>query len=152
METIAGVNLAWVGLAVLGFVCLLIGLRELWFGHKSLRWPSCEGTILKSEVKKSRGSDGRADFNPRVIYVYSVGGQEFVSERVAFHCWGGTTAAASTAVSLRYPVGSTVTVFYNPRNAASSTLEIGYGPGNVLVIGIGVVLTCAGTWAYLANK
>jgi hypothetical protein len=152
METIAGGNLAWAGLAVLGLVFSLIGLRELWYGYRSLKWPSCEGTILKSEVKKSRGSDGEADFNPRVIYVYSVGGQEFVSKRVAFHGWGGTTAAASAAVCLRYPIGSTVRVFYNPCRAACSTLETGYGPGNFLVIGIGAVLGFAGTWAYLANN
>jgi hypothetical protein len=128
-----------------------VGVREFWYGLKSTQWPSCEGTIIKSKVKRSRGSDGWADFNPQVVYVYWVGGQEFVSRRVAFHGFGGTTAFASASVCSRYPSGAHVRVFYDPRNSARSTLEVGYGLGNAITIGIGLFLGFAGILAYLSN-
>jgi hypothetical protein len=136
----------WILFAAVGFFVLFIGIREFVYGLQSLNWPSCQGTIIQSEIGQSRGPHGRTSFNPHVKYAYSVGGREYVSGRIGFHGLGGTTEAASKSTCLSYPLGAKVKVFYDERKPSRATLEVGYSVANTFMIGCGAVLGCVGLW------
>jgi hypothetical protein len=141
----------WILFAAVGFFVLFIGIREFWYGLQSLKWPSCGGTIIRSEIRQSRGPNGRANCTPHIRYVYSVGGREYASGRIGFHGLGGTSEAASQSTSLSYPVGAQVKVFYDKRKPSRATLEVGYSVTNAFMIGCGAVLSCVSLWNVLAK-
>ena len=136
----------WILFTAVGVFVFVIGLREFRHGLQSLRWPCCDGTIIESRVKKSRGARGQETFNPEVLYAYSVEGREYTSRRIAFHGMGGTTRAAADSTCLSYPVGRRVKVFYDRRKPSRATLEVGYGVANAFMIACGAVLAVVGIW------
>jgi hypothetical protein len=68
--------------------------------------------------------DWSDSYSPRVSYDYTALGQRYTGNKISF----GFTKAHNThrsaeAELTRYPVGSQVTVFYNPANPAEAVLE-----------------------------
>ena len=57
---------------------------------------------------------------PLVIYSYTVDGTVFLGQRIRQHDEFAESAAATVA---RYPAGSPIVVYYDPRNPADSLLE-----------------------------
>ena len=82
------------------------------------RWPQVSGTVVSASVQVSHNGTGRHE-TPIVLYRYRVGAQEFQGNRVRLKRDGGR--ACDTVA--RYPAGSCVPVFYDPRNPAESALE-----------------------------
>ena len=69
--------------------------------------------------------------NPRVEYEFSVGGRTWRGDRISI---GEDTGGANTEATLRrYPVGATVSVYYDPGNPANCVLvrdiPAGFGKG-----------------------
>jgi hypothetical protein len=86
-------------------------------------WPSTAGIIVKSRVEVSGGES--ASVNPRVVYDYVVGGQNYQNDQIRAGDDIMAIRAGGTAYDIvdRYPVGMAVIVFYNPANPAESALE-----------------------------
>lgn len=90
-------------------------------------WPHTMGTVISSTVQVSRTGDRRRD-NPLVLYTYQVAGEAFQGSRVCAQNGSrrsrrtGDDRSASSTVE-RYSAGSSVVVFYDPRNPANSALE-----------------------------
>ena len=63
----------------------------------------------------------RAYYRPLVTYEYQVGGQRYVSWRYDLTETAGPEAWANE-IAARFPAGSTMTVFYNPRQPERSVL------------------------------
>lgn len=87
-------------------------------------WPSTTGTILISTLQSRRSGRSHSTY-PVVGYQYTVNGQTYTSQAIK----AGdqfmnvrVSGQAQTTVA-RYPVGSTVTVYYNPANPSESALE-----------------------------
>jgi hypothetical protein len=59
---------------------------------------------------------------PLVIYSYTVDGTVFLGRRIRGDGDDGPAESAATTVA-RYPAGSPVVVYYDPRNPADSLLE-----------------------------
>jgi hypothetical protein len=87
-------------------------------------WPSTSGTVLMSSVQTKRTGRSRSTY-PVVVYQYSVNGQNYQSQRIKAgeQFMSIRVAGEAQATAARYPVGSTVTVYYNPANPGESALE-----------------------------
>jgi len=106
----AAVASAIIGVALLGYgLYLRSKLRSC------QHWPQAAGTVTQS------GLDTDDGIRPYVIYEYSANGTGYSSSCVQF---GGPTtyirkSSAEAAIS-PYPVGSHLTVYYNPENPAEA--------------------------------
>ena len=124
-----------VALSILGsLLCTVLPIAAvLWFIKKrkteadtlrlaSSRWPSTKGRVLKARVEVSGGD--HTHVRPYVLYEYMVGGQRFEGLQIRagdkFMSTYNSRQAYDT-VDL-YPVGSEVTVFYDPQNPAECAL------------------------------
>jgi hypothetical protein len=78
-------------------------------------WPGTSGTVLMSSVQSKRTGNSRSTY-PVVVYQYQriKAGEQFLSVRVA---------GEAQATVARYPIGATVTVYYDPANPSESALE-----------------------------
>jgi hypothetical protein len=62
----------------------------------------------------------------RIKYDYAVGGHTYVGHRIALRPAGGGRSTADPTVqelAEKYPPGSDVTVYYDPKHPASAVLE-----------------------------
>ena len=83
-------------------------------------WPSVNGTVLSARLVSHGSIRYRADF-PEISYSYEVGGKVYKSRHIsAGGEMGGVTAQSVLA---RYPVGSQVTVYYDPKKPKNAVLE-----------------------------
>lgn len=82
-------------------------------------WPSVPGKITTSRVSYER-IDGDTNETPFVVYVYEVDGKTYEAGSISP---GILTLSNAEKVVARYPVGSAVTVYYNPKNPSQAVLE-----------------------------
>lgn len=128
-----------VSIAVFGVL-----LGEYRYAVASESWPSTQGEVLSSAVRRS----GRTRW-AAVRYSYRVGGKEMVGARVRYVApvaleWASTTVS-------RYPAGTPVTVYYDPEQPRESVLEPGRRAAafaaavgaNLLILGLAVAATFA---------
>jgi hypothetical protein len=104
--------------------------KQVWDASRD--WLIAPGKILDTSVqaRDSWDSDGRYAplYNSEVVSSFSVGGQQYISDRVAL---GGTMRASINRgvpgfmkkTLDKYPVGARVQVYYNPKNPADCALE-----------------------------
>jgi hypothetical protein len=87
-------------------------------------WAQTVGTVLSATVKIRRLGQIRAEI-PMVIYSYEVDGRPYQSYRVrAGDDTGQIPVVTNASTTLdRYPVGSNVTVYYDPDDPANAALE-----------------------------
>ena len=113
-----------------GFSIVIAGIKQ---GYESQSWPTVEGRVLSSEIEVSKSTTrdratGRdrltTSYHGRVCYEYVVSGQTFASDCISYKTRGGSPEQAYMVIAA-YPVGSTVTVHYNPAKPAESVLETG---------------------------
>ena len=87
-------------------------------------WLSTTGRVLIARVEVHRTGRSRHEI-ARVIYSYAVGGQPYQGQQIRagdkFLRVQMMGEAQQTVA--RYPLGATVTVYYNPTNPAESALE-----------------------------
>jgi Protein of unknown function (DUF3592) len=103
-------------LAGAALVCFSLWLRLR--SHQCSQWPSVKGEVTESYV-----DDAHLDMTKPVLrYRYQVAGQAYVGFRASFSGYG-VSRVAMRAVVKPYPKGSTVRVFYNPKNPASAVLD-----------------------------
>jgi hypothetical protein len=106
----------------------------------SRRWPQVEGTIVVSDLQRSKDSEGGYSYRPEVSYRYTVGGKELVGSRTRFGLLLETSwSAPAVRVVQRYKVGARVAVCYDPIAPEESVLESGIN-GTVFA---GVALSAA---------
>lgn len=87
-------------------------------------WAQTGGTVLSTAIQVRRVGQGRSEV-PMVIYAYSVDGQPYQSYRLrAGDDTGQHRVIGDASRTLeRYPVGSNVTVYYDPDDPANAALE-----------------------------
>lgn len=109
-------------------------------------WPSVQGQVVDTHVDHSARSDADGDmvdsYNPMVNFTYQVGGNTYHGDKVSYSPQRSFDSEAKAQAALqRYPVGGSVTVYYNPANPSESVLEKSAGGFAVsLVIGIVFIL------------
>jgi hypothetical protein len=114
-------------------------------------WPSAPGKVVisNSEVREIRVLDDSREDNYRleqrnfanIVYQYSVAGKQLRNNRVSIGEDRGNFEVAETIV--KYPVGTSVTVFYNPLHPNEAVLERDLPKGLWGCLGIGTAVVLA---------
>lgn len=82
-------------------------------------WSSVPGKVTTSRVSYESSAD-KTNATPFVVYVYEVDGKTYEENSISP---GILTISNAEKVVARYPRGSEVTVYYNPKNPSQAVLE-----------------------------
>ena len=86
-------------------------------------WASTPGKVITSRVEVSGGD--HTTVAPHIVFQYNVYGRDYSGSQIKagdMHMSSYNSRAAYDTVD-RYPVGATVTVYYDPENPQLSALE-----------------------------
>ena len=125
---------------LLVFVCLVLGFIYYLFvsipkAVKAKYYPSVLGKITSSEVGTPTAGSGRESgdriqtFALDITYKYVVNGKTYSSKKRRWHEVQSSFHRYHDSIARRYPLGKSVTVFYNPNNPKVAVLEPGLGLG-----------------------
>ncbi len=132
-------------------ITLALGGGLIFFSKRSKKkadlsqgWPSVGGKVILSEVRQSANTDedGYTSYSyyPRVEFAYMVAGQSYESKRLSFGGVTGTSNPDKAQETVnKYPVGSPVTVYYNPEKPSEGVIERVAG-GSRLALIMGIIL------------
>jgi hypothetical protein len=118
-----------------GVVLVVFGVYTRVQSLRSRSWPTAPGVITESRVDSSRNRDGQWSHTARIRYRYTVDGKTYNGDTISYA--KGLFDGASVQVS-RYPQGSAVGVYYDPKDPASAVLDPGAGPTPALALLAGV--------------
>jgi hypothetical protein len=135
----------------LAAVCLALGF---WIRRKEVStrgWPQTSGTIVTSRNQRQYAGAGREEVLPIIEYEFEYNGKLLKSShwRIGNYSVGNSNSAQ--AVTSRYPVGTSVTVYVNPDNPTNSVLEHGATPLSWIPIGFGIAFIFLSMLALLAK-
>jgi Protein of unknown function (DUF3592) len=110
-----------------GLVLLLFFINARRSSQQAASWPAVRGKIIRSEVEQyeERDSDGRlqTEYRPVVEFSYPVHGREYYGNQIKRGLEVSAGKAYAEKVVTTYPVGSAVTVHYDPNDPTSAALE-----------------------------
>ena len=138
--------------SLLLLVCGMIGTA--WSGSvackgiSSSSWPTIPGVIGRSEIttQKDRSTSGHkvTAYIAKVTYTYVVQNRKYMADRVCFGDYGSSDGDRARQIRTRYPVGSTVLVYYNPNSPEVAVLETGSTWFMNLWVAFGSLITICG--------
>jgi hypothetical protein len=147
------VGLIGAPLVALLVVAVLVKMLEV---RRASAWTTAAGRVVKSSTQARRhGFAGEATTVttvPLVEYEFSVGGSTFRGNRISI---GEDSGGANTEATLRrYPVGTVVSVYYDPDNPGNCVLEreIPKGVGKGLFFLLAFVAAVIAGIYYLATN
>ena len=121
--------LCTVGISVLviggiGYILYRRNQQSMAYRQSTQTWLTTTGTVLMSSVQSSHSGNSHSTY-PVVVYSYVVNGQSYQSQRVRAGDQFLTVRVAGQAQATvaRYPIGKSITVYYDPANPAESALE-----------------------------
>jgi hypothetical protein len=108
----------------IGFLLYKRNQQSMAYRQSTQTWQSTTGTILMSSVQSSYSGRSHSTY-PVIVYSYVVNGQSYQSQRVKAgeQFLNVRVAGQAQATVARYPIGASVTVYYDPSNPAESALE-----------------------------
>jgi hypothetical protein len=133
-----------VGLYLVGY-----GLNQLSLGIKSWNWPYVSGTIVRSRLVASKGSEGDVTYHSDIKYQYWVYGRSFTSTKICFGDGSGGSREAVERMVEKFDVGKSVSVYFYPINPRIAVLEQGLQTGIFWAIVSGII--CVGISITYAN-
>ena len=158
-------NLPWLVyamlLAPLGLI-LIAAVVKTWQAREAKGWPQTTGCVVTStvELREIKVPDDEREDGERleqrnfanVVYEYQVNGRKLRCNRVSIGEDLGDSEIAQTLA--KYPAGSVVTVYYNPRHPDQAVLEreLPKGLWGCLGIGSAIVLAIVFGSAFGFNK
>jgi hypothetical protein len=137
-----GVVVTYILLAI-DVVIMSIGVRNVVRAYGSSRWPQVPGVVAQSEggtdtvfndrevlTKRDYLQDGYATmYVAHIGFGYTVSGQNYSTDKLHF---GQTVSSGDSSEAqlrlFKYPLGSAVTVSYNPANPSIAAVEPGLTP------------------------
>ena len=147
-------NLPWMVYAMLLAplaLVLIAAVVKTWQAREAKSWPETTGKVVTSvaEVREVKVSDDEREGGYRteernfanVTYEYSVAGKKLRNNRVSIGEDLGNFQVAETLA--KYPAGSIVTVYYNPRHPDKAVLERDMPKGMWGCLGIGSAIVVA---------
>jgi hypothetical protein len=138
LQTLEAIAALWI---FIGLVALSAGGVQGLEAGRMAEWPAAPGRVVTSESVTTafRGLGLRYAPAVRIVYEYEVGGTVYRSERVAVEIQPVETDSAEGQRRLRdYPVGTEVTVYYDPDDPAAAVLECGR-PGSAFAAGAALI-------------
>ena len=130
---------------------LIAAIVKTWQAREARSWPQVSGKVVSSvaEVREVRVSDDEREDGYRkesrnfanVAYEYSVSGRKLSCNRISIGEDLGNFQVAEKLA--KYPAGSIVTVYYNPRHPDQAVLERDLPKGLWGCLGIGSAIVVA---------
>lgn len=153
MVNLSGIFALIVTLAV-GGGFIYMSLSAMTTASAMKNWPTTNGTILYSNVTSqtnyvTHGNGGgsyQTMYSPSVEYSYLVNGQTYKSGSISQFGFSSSLSYIAEQEAAKYPVGNTVSVYYNPSNPYQSYLERSSGivSGGLIFLIIGIVILIGG--------
>lgn len=125
------------------FLFTVTGAAVSVWGWLSLRktrtqsqWSSTTGEIITAQA-----SSEEDDLLPLIEYRYQVG-EQAVQARLRFASGTSPSEQLQQLVLNKYPLGASVTVYFNPQDPQQTTLEPGKAGGDalILIFGLGMLV------------
>ncbi|CAN5429313.1 hypothetical protein BH10PLA2_BH10PLA2_33050 [soil metagenome] len=135
-----GMVFCFVPFLLVGAVALLLGGRNAWLAQECLTWPSISGVIVASEIEAHDEMTAA-----KIRYEYVVEGKILEGRAVSFGDVGSSDSSHAQAIVKKYPVGTQVSIFYEPSNPTRSVLEPGLNLGLLLVPAVGAIFLIVGS-------
>lgn len=126
---------------LIGLFLLLRSKRDKEKAAQSLKWPSVVGKVVEARMLESTSTDSDGDssttYRAHVKYEYEIAGAWYTNDKIGVGMVVSTSGTKKAQETLaRYPVGSTVKVYYDPNNPADSVLEQKASSNLTLILGI----------------
>ena len=116
------------GLGLLSLWLVLHLSSNFYFSVASTHWPKTTAHVMSSAVYAS-GAGAGATFSPQVKYEFETAGKSYQSNNIRYLLRTFYNVDSATEVQSSYPVGSVVSVAYDPQNPSRSVLEPGVPQG-----------------------
>lgn len=107
-----------------------ITFGDLIYARSTATWPTVEGKVKESAVVETSGTERVGKhaerfrmFQPRISYVYSVDGKEFVGSQITPKDTTFREQNRASEIASRYAVGKAVKVSFKPSSPGDSVLE-----------------------------
>ncbi|WP_198159740.1 DUF3592 domain-containing protein [Picosynechococcus sp. PCC 7003] len=154
------------GLGILGGLLSIFGIYFLVIANQSLSWPSVQGSVVQTEIRRetrSKGSPGATlntyvEYYVSVNYTYDVEGHSYFSSRYSLgegdrvsRRYKERSDAEAEAIS-RFPEGTTVIVYYDPKQPTEAVLTTGWNWGTFTPLLMGVFFGGSGWLFYAVGK
>ncbi len=121
-------------LGVIGAAIFLFGAWYVYQGLASASWPAADGKILYSRARTGRSAE------TLLWYEYHVDGRRYLASNYRNGGNGTPFDDVAKEAAKRYPVGRTVTVYYDPGDPSNALLEPGLWWGNFIAPAIGMLV------------
>ncbi len=137
-------------ISAVGLYVLFNVLRSRRQASASQNWVGVQGRIVESRLEKRSStamdiSDrDQTSYIPIIRYTYSVMGQEYSADRVAFGVQNTNQGPARELVE-RYPVEKSVMVYYDPNHPDQAVLEQVSKTGWLQIV-VGILMVFAGLY------
>ena len=151
-------SLVPLGIAGFGTWGLTVCLLAIARGIKSKSWPTADGIITATRFKEMRNSDssgaslGVDGYNLVIEYSYEFAGVKHTSKRVSIgEEWPRNTFGSKEKAEERwakYPAGTKVKVYCDPKRPQLSTLETGFKPKTIIWLVLGIFDIGGGTFVF----
>lgn len=124
VSIICSVLLPLLILGGLGYFLYKRNQQSMAYRQSTQTWQSTTGTVVMSSVQSKHTGKSYSHY-PVVVYLYQVNGQQYQSQRIKAgeQFLNVRVAGQAEATVQKYPIGSTVTVYYNPSNPTEAVLE-----------------------------
>ena len=141
-----------------GIFLIVWGANELKSAYQSRSWPSTQGKItssyIKKQVNKKSGTNRTTtSFSAKVHYRYMVGGTTYSGGRI---CFGGTYSGGKRSLAKKvadsYPKGKKVTVYYDSENPKEAVLKTGFSWTTFMIFIGGLLFLCVGIACYISYR
>jgi Protein of unknown function (DUF3592) len=87
--------------------------------RQSKRWSKTQGTVIESSVDLNI----RKTYSLNVRYTYAIDGHRYIGNRFDFYGHGYASERRAMAQQLPYLVGSTISVYYDPKKPWNAVLN-----------------------------
>lgn len=119
--------------AILGIFFILVSLPFTFWVYMTIKtvvdsrlWKPIQGKITTSHLVRNKDCNGLPGYHYMIAFEYEFNGQEYIGDEVRIGGFRYFSKARAQKMLEKYPVGKTVTVFYDPDYPDCSVLEQGF--------------------------
>ena len=140
---------------LMGLGIIIAGLRNMAHAYSSTQWPNVEGTISKSQIRKSLaysskgGGNRRTNYHADIEYQFSVDGKAYVGNKITLEDSGNSDRSHAKKIIDAYPKQKIVQIYYKASNPKLAVIEPGIRGIAWFIPIIGLVFFVPGLFIYI---
>ena len=136
-----------IGLLIIGIILFFVSIFMIMAGAQSNSWAATDGIVTSTSIREKYDSDdGDYTYYPEITYSFQVDGKTYTGDR-----WDPTGIQSGSSIRSsaqnkidKYPVGSTVTVYYDPNNPNKNALTKGVNGIAIIMLVISIIMVVIG--------